>query len=86
MQVIAIISKLALLPQPYLHELLLIPDLFVHKKQLTLFKAMRILSEKLLTDIPRKTDYQLKIKNTAKRLLNNSATLNTDDNLWYFYI
>ena len=69
--VIAILSKLALLPQPYLHEILLSTEIPVTSGATTLFKVITVLSKKLLSEIPRIPNFEIIIKDTAKRLLSN---------------
>lgn len=68
---IAILSKLALLPHPYLHELLLSTEIPIASGAWTLFTVIQSLSKKLLTEIPRYPDFSNKIRDTAKRLLTN---------------
>lgn len=69
--VIAILSKLALLPQPYLHEILLSTEIPVTPGATTLFIVITELSKKLLSEIPRIPDFEVIIKDTAIRLLTN---------------
>lgn len=68
---IAILSKLALLPHPYLHEILLSTEIPVASGASTLFSVIQSLSKKLLAEIPRHNDFPTKIRETAKRLLTN---------------
>lgn len=68
---IAILSKLALLPHPYLHELLLSTEIPIASGASTLFTVIQSLSKKLLAEIPRYPDFSNKIRDTAKRLLTN---------------
>jgi Retinoic acid induced 16-like protein/Family of unknown function (DUF5917)/KELAA motif len=68
---IAILSKLALLPHPFLHELLLSTEIPIVSGASTLFTVIQSLSKKLLSEIPRYPDFSNKIKETAKRLLTN---------------
>lgn len=68
---IAILSKLALLPHPYLHEILLSTEIPVAPGASTLFTVIQTLSKKLLAEIPRYPDFSSKIRETAKRLLTN---------------
>lgn len=68
---IAILSKLALLPHPYLHEILLSTEIPVAPGASTLFTVIQSLSKKLLAEIPRCPDFSSKIRETAKRLLTN---------------
>lgn len=68
---IAILSKLALLPHPYLHEILLSTEMPIAPGASTLFVVIQALSKKLLAEIPRYSDFSNRIRCTAKRLLTN---------------
>ncbi|XP_058822794.1 FHF complex subunit HOOK interacting protein 2A-like [Topomyia yanbarensis] len=69
--VIAILSKLALFPHPYLHEILLSPEIPVAPGATTLWSVMQFLARQLLTEIPRVENFHEKIVETGKRLLSN---------------
>lgn len=69
--VIAILSKLSFLPHPYLHEILLNPEIPVARGTNTLWSNMQMLSRQLLLEIPRIDGFQKRITETAKRLLIN---------------
>lgn len=69
--VIAILSKLAFLPHPYLHEILLNPEIPITRGTNTLWSSMQILARHLLLEIPRIEGFQKRIAETAKRLLIN---------------
>lgn len=69
--VIAILSKLSFLPHPYLHEILLNPEIPVARGTNTLWSNMQILARQLLLEIPRIEGFQKRITETAKRLLIN---------------
>lgn len=69
--VIAILSKLAFLPHPYLHEILLNPELPIAKGTNTLWSSMQFLARQLLLEVPRREGFQKKIVETAKNLLIN---------------
>lgn len=73
--VIAILSKLALLPHPYLHEILLSPEIPVATGAGTLWSAMQILARFLLLEIPRIESFHSKILETGKKLLSNPPML-----------
>ncbi|XP_070493258.1 FHF complex subunit HOOK interacting protein 2A-like isoform X1 [Chironomus tepperi] len=68
---IAILSKLALLPNPFLHEILLSTEIPVAHGAATLFTVIQALSKKLLSEIPRYSNFSNRIHATAKRLLSN---------------
>ena len=69
--VIAILSKLAFLPHPYLHEILLNPEIPITRGTHTLWSSMRHLAKQLLLEVPRIEGFQQKIAETGKRLLTN---------------
>ncbi|XP_031629620.1 protein FAM160B1-like isoform X2 [Contarinia nasturtii] len=69
--VIAILSKLSFFPHPYLHEILLNPELPVARSTNTLWNSMQTLARHLLLEIPRIEGFQKRITETAKRLLIN---------------
>lgn len=66
---IAILSKLAFLPHPFLHEILLNPEVPVSRGSNTLWLSMQCLSRQLLLDVPRHEGFQKKFIDTARRLL-----------------
>ncbi|XP_049282142.1 FHF complex subunit HOOK interacting protein 2A-like [Anopheles funestus] len=76
--VIAILSKLALFPHPYLHEILLNPEIPVAAGATTLWSVMQFLARQLLTEIPRVEGFQEKIKETGRRLLSNPPLYHKD--------
>lgn len=69
--VIAILSKLAFLPHPYLHEILLNPEIPIGRGTNTLWSSMQHLARYLLLEVPRKEGFQKKVAETGKRLLTN---------------
>lgn len=69
--VMAILSKLALLPHPYLHEVLLNPELPVARGTSLLWQSMQYLAKYLLLEIPRIEGFHKRIHDTAQRLLYN---------------
>lgn len=76
--VIAILSKLALFPHPYLHEILLNPEIPVATGATTLWSVMQFLARQLLSEIPRVENFQEKIKDTGRRLLSNPPLYHKD--------
>jgi hypothetical protein len=80
---IAILSKLALLPHPYLHEILLGTEIPIVPGASTLFTVIQSLSKKLLAEIPRNPDFSNKIRETAKRLLTNPPLIKESENEKY---
>lgn len=80
---IAILSKLALLPHPYLHEILLSTEIPIAPGASTLFAVIQSLSKKLLAEIPRYNDFPSKIRETAKRLLTNPPLMKESEEYTY---
>ncbi|XP_038207521.1 protein FAM160B1-like [Zerene cesonia] len=70
----SIISKLALLPHPNLHEYLLNPNLPVTKNTRTLFKTMQELAKRLTMEIPRLKNYKKIIENTRLQLMSEDPS------------
>lgn len=68
---IAILSKLAFLPHPYLHEILLNPEIPIARGTHTLWSSMQHLAKQLLLEVPRHEGFQKKVAETSKRLLTN---------------
>lgn len=66
---IAILSKLAFLPHPFLHEILLNPEVPVTRGTNTLWTSMQCLARQLLLEVPRHEGFQKKVAETAQRLL-----------------
>ncbi|VVC96891.1 unnamed protein product [Leptidea sinapis] len=70
----SIISKLALLPHPYLHEYLLNPSLPTAKKTRTLFKILQDVAKRLTMEIPRFKNYKKIIDNTRMQLMSEDPS------------
>lgn len=66
---IAILSKLAFLPHPFLHEILLNPEIPVARGTTTLWTSMQCIARQLLLEVPRHDGFQKKVAETAQRLL-----------------
>ncbi|CAG4959407.1 unnamed protein product [Colias eurytheme] len=70
----SIISKLALLPHPNLHEYFLNPNLPVAKNTRTLFKTMQEVAKRLTMEIPRLKNYKKIIENTRLQLMSEDPS------------
>ncbi|CAK1594099.1 unnamed protein product [Parnassius mnemosyne] len=70
----AIISKLALIPHPYLHEYLLNPMLPTSKKTPTLFKILQDVARRLTMEIPRIKNYKKVIESTRLQLMSEDPS------------
>ncbi|GBP83049.1 Protein FAM160B2 [Eumeta japonica] len=75
----SIISKLAMLPHPYLHEYLLNPMLSTSKKTRTLFKTLQELAHKLTIEIPRIKNYKRVIENVRLQLMSEDPSYDEKD-------
>lgn len=73
--VVAIISKLAILPHPYLNEILLSTEIPVAPGARTLWTVLQEVSKKLMTMLPKIENFSEKIRVTANRLLTNPPLL-----------
>ncbi|CAH1636166.1 unnamed protein product [Spodoptera littoralis] len=78
----SIISQLALLPHPNLHEYLLNPMLPTAKKTPTLFKTLQEVARRLTMEIPRLRNYKKIIENTRLWLMSEDPSYdeNADHN------
>lgn len=70
----SIISQLALLPHPNLHEYLLNPMLPTAKKTPTLFKILQDVAKRLTMEIPRLRNFKKIIENTRLWLMSEDPT------------
>ncbi|XP_026500097.2 FHF complex subunit HOOK interacting protein 2A-like [Vanessa tameamea] len=70
----SIISKLALLPHPNLHEYLLNPDLPTAKTTPTLFKTLQEVARRLTMEVPRIKNYKKVIENTRLQLMSEDPS------------
>ncbi|XP_047511571.1 FHF complex subunit HOOK interacting protein 2A-like isoform X1 [Pieris napi] len=70
----SIISKLALLPHPNLHEYLLNPNLPTSKNTRTLFKTLQNIARRLTLEIPRMKNYKKIIENTRQQLMSEDPS------------
>lgn len=70
----SIISKLALMPHPNLHEYLLNPMLPTANKTQTLFKTLQDLARRLTMEIPRLKNYKKLIENTRLQLMSEDLS------------
>ncbi|XP_049885585.1 FHF complex subunit HOOK interacting protein 2A-like isoform X2 [Pectinophora gossypiella] len=70
----SIISKLALMPHPNLHEYLLNPMLPTAKKTQTLFKILQDVAKRLTMEIPRLRNYKKVIENTRLQLMSEDPS------------
>lgn len=71
--VIAILSKLAFLPHPYLHEVLLNPEVPILPGVNTLWTSVQEATRQILAQVPLIEDFKAKIEATGRRLLLQGA-------------
>ncbi|CAK1545447.1 unnamed protein product [Leptosia nina] len=78
----SIISKLALLPHPNLHEFLLNPTLPTAKNTRTLHKTLQEIARRLTLEIPRLKNYKKVIEQTRQQLMSEDPSYDesTDHN------
>ncbi|CAH0731414.1 unnamed protein product, partial [Brenthis ino] len=70
----SIISKLALLPHPNLHEYLLDPYLPVAKNTTTLFKTLQDVARRITMEVPRIKNYKKVIESTRAQLMSEDPS------------
>lgn len=80
----SIISKLAMLPHPNLHEYLLNPLLSTAQKTRTLFKTLKEVAFRLTAEIPRLKNYRQVIENTRLQLMSEDPAY--DERLVIFFL
>lgn len=76
--VIAIVSKLAFLPHPYLHEVLLNPEVPILPGVNTLWTALQDTTRTILSQVPLIEDFRAKIEATGRRLLIQDTASGTE--------
>lgn len=72
LQVSAIVSKLALLPHPFLHEYLLNPFLPLRNGIKSLFTSLKFATSDVSSRVQIILNFQQELNNTRNRLLNES--------------
>ncbi|CAH2054187.1 unnamed protein product, partial [Iphiclides podalirius] len=70
----SIVSKLALMPHPHLHEYLLNPSLPTARKTQTLFKVLQEVARKLTMEVPRIRNYKKVIENTRLQVMSEDPS------------
>lgn len=71
LQLTVVISKLALLPHPYLHEFLLNPLIPLVSSTKSLFTCLQKVVKQLVNEVPKVPNYKQILRNTRNILLEN---------------
>ncbi|XP_015585399.1 protein FAM160B1 isoform X2 [Cephus cinctus] len=83
LQLTVVISRLALLPHPYLHEFLLNPLLPLAPGTKSLFACLQRVVKQLVSDVPKTQDYKHILRSTRQRLLENCSQEPVKENILY---
>ncbi|XP_074100354.1 FHF complex subunit HOOK interacting protein 2A [Cotesia typhae] len=83
LQLTVVISKLALLPHPYLHEFLLNPLVPLTPGTKSLFNCLQKVIKQLVSDIIKMPKYKDALRETRKKLLQESSQDLIKDNILY---
>lgn len=73
LQLTVVISRLALLPHPYLHEFLLNPLLPLAPGTKNLFTCLQKVVKQLVSEVPKTPDHKQMLKETRERLLEDCS-------------
>ncbi|XP_076651228.1 FHF complex subunit HOOK interacting protein 2A isoform X1 [Halictus rubicundus] len=73
LQLTVVISRLALLPHPYLHEFLLNPLLPLAPGTKNLFTCLQKVVKQLVNEVPKTPDHKQMLKETRERLLDDGS-------------
>jgi hypothetical protein len=69
LQLTGLVSRLAMLPHPYLHEYLLNPLLPVHSEANSLFSVLQLVAGELMSQVPVIKNYKHLLNSTRQKLL-----------------
>ena len=73
LQLTGLVSRLAMLPHPFLHEFLLNPLLPVLPEANTLFSTLQLVASELLSQIPGMKNYHQLLYATRQKLLGDGT-------------
>jgi hypothetical protein len=73
LQLTGLVSRLAMLPHPYLHEYLLNPLLPLHSEANSLFSVLQLVAGELVSQIPVMTNYKHLLCGTRQKLLGDGS-------------
>ncbi|KAJ4448990.1 hypothetical protein ANN_00382 [Periplaneta americana] len=80
LQLTGLVSRLAMLPHPYLHEYLLNPLLPVLSEANSLFSTLQLVSSELVTQIPTMKNYKHLLYGTRQKLLGDGSDVLEEEN------
>jgi hypothetical protein len=75
LQLTGLISRLAMLPHPYLHEYLLNPLLPLRSEATSLFSFLLLLAQELVSQVPAMKNYRRHLYSTRKKLLGDGSDI-----------
>lgn len=83
LQLTVVISRLALLPHPYLHEFLLNPLLPLVPGTRSLFSSLQKIVKQLVSEVTKIPKYKEVLRETRKKLLQDTSQTIIKDNILY---
>ncbi|XP_015434804.1 PREDICTED: protein FAM160B1-like [Dufourea novaeangliae] len=83
LQLTVVISRLALLPHPYLHEFLLNPLLPLAPGTKNLFTCLQKVVKQLVNEVPKSPDHKQMLKETRERLLEECSHDGEKENILF---
>lgn len=83
LQLTVVISRLALLPHPYLHEFLLNPLLPLAPGTKNLFTCLQKVVKQLVNEVPKTPDHKQMLKETRERLLDDCSHDGEKENILF---
>ncbi|KAK1136954.1 hypothetical protein K0M31_001484 [Melipona bicolor] len=83
LQLTVVISRLALLPHPYLHEFLLNPLLPLAPGTKNLFTCLQKVVKQLVNEVPKTPDHKQMLKETRERLLEDCSHEGEKENILF---
>ncbi|XP_076241701.1 FHF complex subunit HOOK interacting protein 2A [Calliopsis andreniformis] len=83
LQLTVVISRLALLPHPYLHEFLLNPLLPLAPGTKNLFTCLQKVVKQLVNEVPKTPDHKQMLKETRERLLEDCSHDGDKENILF---
>lgn len=80
LQLTGLISRLAMLPHPYLHEYLLNPLLPLRSEANALFSVLQLVAQELVSQIPTVKNYRHLLYSTRQKLLGDGSDVQEEGN------
>ncbi|XP_021918003.1 protein FAM160B1-like isoform X3 [Zootermopsis nevadensis] len=80
LQLTGLVSHLAMLPHPYLHEYLLNPLLPVHSEANSLFSVLQLVAGELVSQVPTIKNYKHLLNSTRQKLLGDGDDVQEEEN------